>query len=131
MDTIPTASHLAERLQRGDSDAIGLADAALALIQHTPHAFVGDALPTAPAEASDSDARRRTGSLRGPLDGIPIAWKDLFDIKGRVTTAGSVVLKSDPPANRDAVREDMAGRDDNSARAIAELMRASDAGRSD
>lgn len=36
-----------------------------------------------------------------------------------------------PPANRLAVREDMAGRDDSGARAIAELMRADDAGRSD
>ena len=33
---------------------------------------------------------------------MPIGWKDLFDIEGHVTTAGSVVLKSNPPAKSDA-----------------------------
>jgi aspartyl-tRNA(Asn)/glutamyl-tRNA(Gln) amidotransferase subunit A len=38
----------------------------------------------------------------GPLAGIPISIKDLFDIAGEVTTAGSVVLRDNPPAMRDA-----------------------------
>lgn len=36
------------------------------------------------------------------MDGIPIAWKDLFDLKGVTTTAGSVVLDDQPPASCDA-----------------------------
>ncbi|MET0746878.1 MAG: amidase, partial [Rhizobium sp.] len=38
-------------------------------------------------------ARIRAGRSLGMLDGIPLAWKDLFGIKGLPTTAGSVVLK--------------------------------------
>jgi len=36
------------------------------------------------------------------LDGVPMAWKDLFDVEGRVTTAGSIVLEGNAPADRDA-----------------------------
>ncbi len=46
-------------------------------------------------------ARQRGGSL-GPLDGVAVAWKDLFDLRGLPTTAGSVVLADVPPAERDA-----------------------------
>jgi aspartyl-tRNA(Asn)/glutamyl-tRNA(Gln) amidotransferase subunit A len=53
-------------------------------------------------EAHASKQRRNKGKPLSLWDGIPIAWKDLFDIKGRVTTAGSVVLKSNAPATRDA-----------------------------
>jgi len=38
----------------------------------------------------------------GPLAGIPISVKDLFDIAGEVTTAGSMVLRENAPASRDA-----------------------------
>ena len=46
--------------------------------------------------------RLKAGTPAGPLDGVPVAWKDLFDLKGRVTTAGSVVLKGEPAAEQDA-----------------------------
>ena len=40
--------------------------------------------------AEAADARRRAGyGLLGPLDGLPVAVKDLCDIQGQVTTAGS------------------------------------------
>jgi len=57
------------------------------------------------AEARAFDARRKAGvpsSRDGPLAGIPISIKDLFDIEGEVTTAGSNVLRDNPPAMRDA-----------------------------
>ncbi|MBB4166496.1 amidase [Rhizobium sp. BK538] len=53
-------------------------------------------------EAKASSKRMKEGRSRGMLDGIPIAWKDLFDIKGRTTTAGSTVLASAPAAQADA-----------------------------
>ncbi|WP_028745936.1 amidase [Rhizobium mesoamericanum] len=53
-------------------------------------------------EAKASSKRMKEGRSRGMLDGIPIAWKDLFGIKGRTTTAGSTVLASDPVAQADA-----------------------------
>lgn len=37
----------------------------------------------------------------GPLAGLPFSAKDLFDVAGEVTTAGSLVLKNQPPAVQD------------------------------
>lgn len=54
-------------------------------------------------EAKASSARLKQGRSRGLLDGIPVAWKDLFDIERRATTAGSTVLAQDPAAKADAV----------------------------
>ena len=51
------------------------------------------------ARACDADAAR--GRWRGPLHGIPISVKDLIDVAGMPTTAGSRVLP-DTPAARDA-----------------------------
>ena len=48
------------------------------------------------------DALRRRSSAPSPFAGIPISVKDLFDIAGEVTTAGSVALKDAPPAAADA-----------------------------
>lgn len=48
------------------------------------------------------DAARRAGSERRPWAGIPVSVKDLFDVAGQVTTAGSIVLRDQPPAARDA-----------------------------
>lgn len=44
------------------------------------------------------DAARAAGSLPSPWAGIPISVKDLFDVAGQVTRAGSVVLEGQPPA---------------------------------
>ncbi len=52
------------------------------------------------AEALDAAAAR--GETPGPLSGMAFAVKDLFDIEGVVTTAGSVVRKDRAPARRDA-----------------------------
>jgi aspartyl-tRNA(Asn)/glutamyl-tRNA(Gln) amidotransferase subunit A len=40
--------------------------------------------------------------VASPLHGIPISIKDLFDVAGETTTAGSMVLKGGAPAARDA-----------------------------
>lgn len=52
-------------------------------------------------DAAASDDRRRTSGLRSPLDGVPIVWKDLFDVEGTVTTCGSSSLSNRPPAVAD------------------------------
>ena len=46
--------------------------------------------------------RLRAGNPASLLDGVPLAWKDLFDIKDTVTTAGSAVLRGSAPAAQDA-----------------------------
>ncbi|MED5531162.1 MAG: amidase family protein, partial [Pseudomonadota bacterium] len=43
-------------------------------------------------EASDSQKRQRSGLRKSPLDGIPINWKDLFDIEGKACEGGSLLL---------------------------------------
>ncbi len=53
--------------------------------------------------ADESDARARAGKSFGPMDGVVVTIKDLFDVKGEVTRAGSKVLASrGTPAQADA-----------------------------
>ncbi|MCZ7464492.1 amidase [Rhizobium rhizogenes] len=54
------------------------------------------------AEAEAASKRIRDGRSCGVLDGIPVAWKDLFDLEGMATTAGSTVLAESTTASRDA-----------------------------
>ena len=55
------------------------------------------------AAASAADARHRAGISLGPLDGVIVSIKDLFDVAGEVTRAGSKVLAEEgKPAERDA-----------------------------
>src|ERR1700734_1752706 len=53
-------------------------------------------------EAEASRKRHREGRAAGPLDGVPIAWKDLVDMAGERTTAGSALYADAPPKERDA-----------------------------
>ncbi|MDR3440308.1 amidase [Telmatospirillum sp.] len=52
--------------------------------------------------AAAADRRADQGCSLGPLDGRVLSVKDLFDVAGRVTTAGSAVLRNRPAAARDA-----------------------------
>lgn len=54
------------------------------------------------AAADASDARSRAGVTLGPLDGTIVSIKDLFDVAGEATTAGSLMRKTAAPALRDA-----------------------------
>ncbi|MGA2551412.1 MAG: amidase [Burkholderiaceae bacterium] len=54
------------------------------------------------AAARAADTLRHAGIELSPLMGIPVSVKDLFDIAGQTTRAGSVVLGNAPPAERDA-----------------------------
>ncbi|MGN7977165.1 amidase [Microbacterium sp. 22195] len=55
------------------------------------------------AQARQSDARRRAGIARGPMDGIPVGVKDVIDVAGMPTRGGSESLADAGPAERDAV----------------------------
>src|SRR3954465_6578299 len=52
--------------------------------------------------AEATDKLRAAGGELSPLAGVPISLKDLFDVRGEVTTAGSPLLRSFPPAGSDA-----------------------------
>src|SRR5208337_4250196 len=54
------------------------------------------------AAADFYDRLRASGAAPSRFAGIPVSLKDLFDIAGDVTTAGSLVLRDAPPAARDA-----------------------------
>ncbi|MFL5063880.1 MAG: amidase family protein, partial [Xanthobacteraceae bacterium] len=55
------------------------------------------------AAADAADARSAAGVTLGPLDGVIVSIKDLFDIAGEVTRAGSKVLADEGiPAAADA-----------------------------
>src|SRR6476660_7361996 len=53
--------------------------------------------------ANAADARARAGLSLGPLDGAIVSIKDLFDVAGEPTRAGSKILANAPPASADAV----------------------------
>ena len=54
------------------------------------------------AFADELDRERRSEQPRSPFAGIPVSIKDLFDIAGEVTAAGSTILRGAPPATQDA-----------------------------
>jgi aspartyl-tRNA(Asn)/glutamyl-tRNA(Gln) amidotransferase subunit A len=54
------------------------------------------------AAADAADARAKAGQLIGPMDGAIVSIKDLFDVAGEPTRAGSAILADAPPARTDA-----------------------------
>ena len=50
--------------------------------------------------ADAQDRLRKAGYVLSPLAGLPVSLKDLFDIAGQRTRAGSTVLDDRPPAAR-------------------------------
>lgn len=66
------------------------------------HAFISLTADRARREAAASRARWAAGAPLGPLDGVPVAVKDLVDVAGTVTTAGSVLRRHARPAGSDA-----------------------------
>ena len=54
------------------------------------------------AAADAQDTLRAAGIVASPIAGLPFSVKDLFDIAGDVTTAGSTILKNSPAATQDA-----------------------------
>src|SRR5436309_2828314 len=57
---------------------------------------------SARSQADVADGLLCEGNAHLPLLGLPVSVKDLFDVRGQVTTAGSVVLADAPPAVEDA-----------------------------
>lgn len=97
-------SQLSTLLQSGALDPQALAEETFDAIRaHADQAiFVSLTEERALGEAKAASGRIRNGRSRGLLDGMPIAWKDLFGFKGHPTTAGSVVLKEAAPEEQDA-----------------------------
>jgi aspartyl-tRNA(Asn)/glutamyl-tRNA(Gln) amidotransferase subunit A len=72
-------------------------------VDGTLHSFLLVTEERALADARAAEARMQAGALRGPLDGIPIGHKDIFNTAGIRTTAHSRLLEQNVPAEDAAV----------------------------
>jgi AtzE family amidohydrolase len=99
-------AQLLQAIASGELGAREVCDAAVARIEATDaqiNAFTERTFARARAEADAVDAKRARGDILPPLAGLPYAVKNLFDIEGEVTLAGSMVNRGHPPARSDAV----------------------------
>jgi len=101
-----TVARLGTELAAGKVTSRALVEQALGRIADPAgegaRAFLKTYAETAIAEADHSDRLRRAGIVRSRVDGIPISVKDLYDVAGDVTRAGSTVLADAAPAGADA-----------------------------
>lgn len=98
-----TLSELSARLQWGRLSAVAATDGYLENIEARDgrlNAFIGVTADAARTEAAASALRLGKGRLRGPLEGVPLAIKDLLDVAGTPTTSGMVAHA--PAAESDA-----------------------------
>src|SRR6187455_1417193 len=65
-------------------------------------AFMKVHAESARADAMQADRLRKAGVRRSAVDGLPVSLKDLFDVAGDVTRAGSKIRINEPKAIRDA-----------------------------
>lgn len=102
----PTLSSLARDLASGTTTSRKIVEDCLARIEDPAgegaRTFIKVHADRARAAADAMDGLRRVGAAPSPYAGIPVAIKDLADIAGEVTAAGSRALADAPPATHDA-----------------------------
>ena len=102
----PTIQQLAADLAAGRTTARKLTDEALARIEDPQgegkRTFIKVWKAQALAAADASDALRKAGIVPSPLAGLPVSIKNLCDVAGETTLAGSKALDDAPPATQDA-----------------------------
>lgn len=96
-DSLPFASvvDLATGIRRGELSPVALTEQLLARIRALDprlHAFIAVTADRALAQARATELALRAGHDLGPLHGIPFAVKDLYDVAGLPTTAGTRLL---------------------------------------
>jgi aspartyl-tRNA(Asn)/glutamyl-tRNA(Gln) amidotransferase subunit A len=87
-----TAKSLAAAIARGDLTSTAVVETFLARAAAADpylHAFIAIYGEHARVSARALDAERTRGVIRGPLHGVPVVLKDLIDVAGQPTTAGS------------------------------------------
>src|SRR5215471_12915001 len=100
-----SASEIAHAVASGDRSALAVTEAALARIKSLNpklNAFTIVTVERALARAAAIDRARSQGRNVGPLAGVPFAVKNLFDVEGIPTVAGSRINRDHPKAPRDA-----------------------------
>ncbi|MBT2786483.1 MULTISPECIES: amidase family protein [unclassified Halomonas] len=91
-----TALAIGEAIKHGKLDPVMLTRQCLAAAKDSDAVFISLTPERAMLEAEAAARRQEHGASLGPLDGVPIAWKDLFDVAGVATTAGGRVLGEEP-----------------------------------
>ncbi|SSW67316.1 amidase [Achromobacter agilis] len=103
---VSTLNDLNLALREGRVSSVELTEAALARAQDEAgegaRVFTRLYAESALAQARASDTLRAAGIVRSAVDGLPISIKDLFDIEGETTMAGSVAREGEPAADADA-----------------------------
>jgi AtzE family amidohydrolase len=100
-----TAADIVAAVASGHSTALSIVEAALARIRERDpvlNSFTAVTEQRALLRAEAVDATRARGEALGPLAGVPFAVKNLFDVSGLPTLAGSKINRDMPPATRDA-----------------------------
>src|SRR3984885_5236268 len=100
-----TAADIAAAVASGRASAVSVTEAALARIRERDpvlNSFTAVTEQRALLRAEAVDGARELGELLGPLAGVPFAVKNLFDVAGLPTLAGSKINRDNPPATRDA-----------------------------
>lgn len=95
-----TIHELGDRLRSGETTSLEITEAVferIEAVEDRVHSYITLMKDGAIESAKDSDRRRRDGKTLGPLDGIPVALKDLLCTKGAPTTCGSRILKGFTP----------------------------------
>lgn len=96
-----TIAEAAARIEDGGLSPVQLTEAVLARIEATEPAlnsYVTVTAELARRQAAAAEERARKGERLGPLDGIPVAVKDLYDTAGVVTTGGTGAYRFRVPA---------------------------------
>ncbi len=100
------AADLGRGIEAGGIDPAELAESFIAAIEAhpvAPRTYVRVTADRARGEALAARDRARAGMRLSPLDGVPVSWKDLYDMAGVATESGSDLLKGRIPRKDAAV----------------------------
>ena len=100
-----TGAEIAASVAAGRTSATAVVDACLDRIERLNpvlNAFTAVTADRARAKAAAIDAALAGGAMPGPLTGVPFAVKNLIDVVGLPTLAGSKINRDHPPAAADA-----------------------------
>ncbi|HEX7124609.1 MAG TPA: amidase [Thermodesulfobacteriota bacterium] len=114
LDDLPLLdlSEVAAAIAEGRTTAVAATEACLARIeawQPALNCFIAIDREGALAAAAARDAELARGYRRGPLHGVPLAHKDMFLRKGRVSTGGSLILRDAVAATTSTLMERLDG----------------------